>query len=72
MLGMTDQFIKRVRGVDRKLQGRILEALSYLAVAPMSSRGDTVVPLTGEWKDLWRYRIGDYRLVYRPDAERGR
>ncbi len=67
-LGMTDQFVKGIRGIDRKLQGRVLEALSHIVEGPISPRGDTVRPLSRELKELWRYRIGDYRLVYWPDV----
>jgi mRNA-degrading endonuclease RelE of RelBE toxin-antitoxin system len=67
LVGMTDEFRKAIVGVDRKLQGRILEALGYITKSPVASRGDTVKPLSGQFSDLWRYRIGDYRLVYRPN-----
>jgi mRNA-degrading endonuclease RelE of RelBE toxin-antitoxin system len=70
LLGMTDEFRKGIAVVDRKLQGRILEAMSYIARTPLSPKGDTVKALSGELKELWRYRIGDYRLVYRPDESR--
>jgi mRNA-degrading endonuclease RelE of RelBE toxin-antitoxin system len=56
-----------VDALDRKLQGRILEAMADLAVAPVTNRGDTVKPLDGEMAGFWRYRIGDFRLVYFPD-----
>ena len=68
-VALTDEFIKAIRSIDRKLQGRILEAISYLSQTPMSPQGDTIKPLTGDLKGLWRYRLGDYRLVYRPDAD---
>ena len=69
LLGMSDEFVKAVQDMDRKLQGRILEAISYISAKPIEPKGDTVKPLTGEFKGLWRYRIGDYRLVYWPDAQ---
>jgi mRNA-degrading endonuclease RelE of RelBE toxin-antitoxin system len=69
-LGMTDEFRKAISAVDRKLQGRILQAISYIAATPVAAKGDTVKPLSGDLKKLWRYRIGDYRLVYRPDEAR--
>jgi mRNA-degrading endonuclease RelE of RelBE toxin-antitoxin system len=66
-LGMTDDFMKSIRGVERTMQGRILEALSYIIKEPTAAHGDTVRPLSGDLKQCWRYRIGDYRLVYRAD-----
>jgi mRNA-degrading endonuclease RelE of RelBE toxin-antitoxin system len=64
--GFTPTFRKSVAGVDKKLQGRVLVALSELADAPLAVRGDTIKPLIGPLKGLWRYRIGEYRLVYQP------
>jgi mRNA-degrading endonuclease RelE of RelBE toxin-antitoxin system len=70
LLGMSMEFRKAIRGIDRKLQGRILEAIDDISAQPITPRGDTVKRLTGDFKNFWRYRIGDFRLVYLPDAER--
>jgi mRNA interferase RelE/StbE len=61
---LSDDFTKCVQKVDKKLQGRVLEAITKLAEAPLTVVGDTVKPLTANLKGLWRYRVGDYRLVY--------
>ena len=66
-LALTDEFIKSTGGIDRKLQGRILEALLLIASAPTSPRGDTFKALTGDLAGLWRFRLGDFRLLYKPD-----
>ena len=68
LFSMSAQFISDVVCIDRKLQGRILEALTDLSNEPLQPRGDTVKPLTGEKKHLWRYRLGNFRIVYLPDA----
>jgi addiction module RelE/StbE family toxin len=68
-LGMSDEFTKAIPRVDRKLQGRVLEAISHISREPTSPRGNTVKPLTGDLKGLWRYRIGDYRIVYFADSK---
>ncbi len=65
--GLGKSFRKAVNAIDRKLQGRILEAITDIAAAPLTNRGDTVKPLSGEMNGYWRYRIGDFRLVYYPD-----
>ena len=67
LIGMTKQFMKDIQQIDRKLQGRVLEAITDLCRSPTTPRGDTVKPLTGERKSLWRYRLGDFRLIYLPD-----
>lgn len=51
-LGMSNEFTKAIRGIDRKLQGRILEAISYISSKPTSPRGNTVKPLTGDLRIL--------------------
>ena len=65
-IGMSSSFSKDINKIDRKLQGRILEALNEITQNPVSLRGDTVKPLSGELEGCWRYRIGDYRLIYSP------
>jgi mRNA-degrading endonuclease RelE of RelBE toxin-antitoxin system len=70
-IGMSSNFSKDISKIDRKLQGRILEALNELTQNPISLRGDTVKPLTGELQGCWRYRLGDYRLIYSPDRSTG-
>jgi mRNA-degrading endonuclease RelE of RelBE toxin-antitoxin system len=70
-IGMSSNFSKAISKIDRKLQGRILEALAHITESPTTIRGDTVKPLTGELKGCWRYRLGDYRLIYSPDQSSG-
>jgi mRNA interferase RelE/StbE len=67
---MTPSFQKDVAQLDRKLQGRILGALTDIFDEPCKARGDTVKPLQDDLKGYWRYRIGDYRLIYFPDVGR--
>jgi mRNA-degrading endonuclease RelE of RelBE toxin-antitoxin system len=62
-------FIKTTKKADMKIQGRILKAISKICLSPTTVRGDTVRPLSREKSGLWRYRIGDYRLIYKPDIE---
>lgn len=66
---LSDDFIKSIERVDKKIQGRVLEAITKIAQSPTVVIGDTVKPLTADLKGLWRYRIGDYRLIYAPDVD---
>lgn len=66
---LSDDFIKSIERIDKKLQGRALEAITKIAQSPTTVVGDTVKPLTADLKGLWRYRVGDYRLVYAPDVD---
>lgn len=68
-IAFTPAFRKSIAGIDKKLQGRILAAITDLSEEPASAHGDTIKPLSAELKGLWRYRVGDYRLVYKPDEE---
>ena len=67
-IAFTPMFRKSVATADKKLQGRVLEAISELSEDPLSLQGNTKKPLTGEFKGLWRYRVGDYRIVFQQNA----
>lgn len=67
----TKAFQKSIDGLDAKLMGRILGAISKITNAPTDRVGNTVKPLVGDLEGFWRYRIGDYRLIYFPDLNTG-
>lgn len=58
------QFTERSQKLFKKLDGNVQERISSflaLRVSPNPRRiGD---PLTGDKKGLWRYRVGDYRVI---------
>jgi len=62
----TREFKKSISKVDKKVKGRIVEAIMEICEAPLEMKGDTQKPLVGELDGHWRYRIGDYRLIYLP------
>lgn len=68
-IGMSNEFIRTIQYVDKKLQSRILKAISYISKKPTLLKGNTVTPLKGSLKGLWRYRIGSYRIVYYIDKK---
>lgn len=70
-LGMSHAFSKAIVEIDSRLQGKILEALTVISADPMTPRGDTIKALQGDLKGCWRYRIRDFRLVYKPYPETG-
>ena len=67
--GLASSFKKSINGIDRKVQRRILEALAKICGSPTVAQGNTIKPLGGDLSGFWRYRIGDYRLIYRPNYE---
>ena len=69
-INLTKGFAKSAEKLDKKMQGRVLTALIELCRSPDTPHGDTIKPLEGERSGDWRYRIGDYRVIYRPDHGR--
>ena len=63
ILDNTDAISK----IDKNLRARILEALAKISTAPVTPVGNTINPLLKNKKGMWRYRIGDYRLIYQPN-----
>ncbi len=49
---------------------RVANAIVEICEDPMTPRGNTIKRLTGDMQGYWRYRLGDFRLVYRPDVDR--
>jgi len=63
----TSEFEKSLGKLDRKTKCQVLDALLEICRAPITPRGDTVKPLSRNLAGYWRFRIGDNRLLYRPD-----
>lgn len=53
-----------------QLLDRVIQAIMEVCGNPMSAIGNTVKPLTNELQGMWRYRIGDFRVIYEPDGDR--
>ena len=49
--------------LPKSLQRQATQAHAELEKDPITPRGNTIKPLKG-WDNLWRYRLGDYRLIY--------
>jgi mRNA-degrading endonuclease RelE of RelBE toxin-antitoxin system len=62
-------FRKSVKRVGTAVQEKISAAIAELLVAPMTPRGDTVTRLSHDKNGLWRYRMGDHRIIYMPDPD---
>ena len=52
---------KILKSLDARTQAKIKRFLDALCEHPMPRAAGE--PLYGEYKGLWRYRVGDYRLV---------
>jgi len=49
--------------LSKTLQKQATKAHAELKQNPVTPRGDTIKKLKG-WENVWRYRLGDYRLIY--------
>ena len=58
----TDTALKQLRGLDKPVARRILDYLDG-RVAGSGDPRSAGKALTGPWGGLWRYRVGDYRVV---------
>ena len=63
LLAMKDTFRADFVRLNRDVQKRASTAMEELEQDPITSRGNTIKKLRHHEK-MWRYRIGDYRLVY--------
>jgi mRNA-degrading endonuclease RelE of RelBE toxin-antitoxin system len=68
VLGFSSEFNSQINQLDRNMQGRVLEAISEINKAPMTIKGNTIKPLNQNFAGYWRYRIGEFRLIYYPDS----
>jgi mRNA interferase RelE/StbE len=53
---------KQLKKLDKQEAKRILDYLEF-EVLPKEKPRDLGKPLTGSLKGLWRYRVGDHRVV---------
>ena len=65
----SNTFRKAISIIDMKLKGKVMSAIAELSKNPITPHGDTRKPLSGGQKGCWRYRLGDYRLVYKPNKD---
>jgi len=49
-----------LKRIDKPVVRRLVEKLERA----LSSNPDAGIPLAGEYRGLFKYRIGDYRIIY--------
>ncbi|WP_212567740.1 MULTISPECIES: type II toxin-antitoxin system RelE/ParE family toxin [unclassified Pseudonocardia] len=64
---LTSHARRQLRKLDRTAARRILDALDRLALDPTPAP-PVSLPLTG-YPGVRRLRVGDHRVVYRPDGD---
>jgi mRNA interferase RelE/StbE len=59
--------LESLKELDKPLRKRIFNKVNdYVSKDPMN----TGKPLKGELSGFWRYRLGDYRIIYTVDIEK--
>jgi mRNA interferase RelE/StbE len=58
-LTFTQEFLKRLKRLDRKTQIRILKELKTLEEKPFAGK-----QLVGRLSEVMSFRVGDYRIIY--------
>ena len=64
-IALTDPAKRFFENADRQLQRRLDRAFDRLKHNPRSH--PNIKPLTGNYAGYFRYRVGDYRIVYAID-----
>jgi mRNA interferase RelE/StbE len=62
----TKDFRKSLRNISKEYQERILSAMSEISANPFFAHGNAVKPLSHQEGNIWRKRVGDYRIIYSP------
>lgn len=66
---ITQTAFKQLKKLDRKWQSLILDYLED-EIAPLVDPRQRGKALVGDKKGLWRYRVGDYRIICEIQEER--
>ena len=68
-INYTDSALKELRKLDRQQAKRVLDFIDK-RIAVLDDPCTRGKALTGPLGDLWRFRVGDYRIIcYIQDAE---
>lgn len=60
----TKRFLRRLKELDRKIRERVLRAIEEIAEKPYVGSA-----LVFNGKRLYKYRVGNYRVVYEVDEK---
>ena len=61
-----DSAEKDLAALDKPIRKRILDKIDEILTRDPKGLGK---PLTGPFKGMWRYRVGDFRVIYRISEE---
>jgi mRNA interferase RelE/StbE len=66
-VSLSSDAAKVYAAADQALARKIARCLGSLETDPR--RGNNVKRLTGDWEGYFRYRVGEWRVVYRIDND---
>ena len=66
---VTPRFKKSFKKISSDVEKRAFECIEKILLKPMQNISNTCMPLSGNKRGLWRYRFGDYRILYEPDTK---
>jgi mRNA interferase RelE/StbE len=61
-LVVHDRAARYIKRLDTRIKNQLIAKLSQLAANPESMPG--VKPMAGEWAGFFRFRHGDFRVIY--------
>ncbi len=65
----TDESIKNLRKVSRRLARRVLVSLEEVGALQSPFTHRQVKKLTGDLRGLYRLRVGEYRVIFKLDPK---
>lgn len=68
-LVFSGQFRKALRDSSKVIQQKTQTAIQDVLIDPMTPKGHTKAPLRHDKRGKWKYRIGNYRIIYLPIIE---
>lgn len=62
----AEEDLAKITRIDRNLAQRIVSKIKYISE---NSHDINHVSLRGKWEGFFRYRVGDYRIIYQKNDD---
>jgi mRNA-degrading endonuclease RelE of RelBE toxin-antitoxin system len=66
---VTSRFKKAIKNLDKDSEEHLLKAVDRILTSPREPMGNTIMPLSNDKRGLWRYRLGNSRILYEPHKD---
>lgn len=64
----SSDFEKCLEQLDKPLRVDLINAIKDISVSPIEKRADILIPLKGNLSAFWRYRFGEYSIIYKHNS----